>query len=165
MQLWPAINLSTNQTGCIDHCTITKCDQLNIGSRFGVPVPSLKRKNFPTCRRSLQHGLVGWNRMVNKSTWMCNDFPSFISCHYYICMCCRYLILACSLTYATAKFEAQNSDIDWKDLHLLQLWNTESFGQVSKQIGGLRTVNRYGYIRTKLWSNRTQINQSSRWNW
>ena len=68
---------------------------------------------------------------------------------------------ACFLTFATTKFEAQNSDIDSKDLHLLQLCNTESFGQVSKQIGGLRTVNRYGYIRAKLWSNRTQINQSS----
>ena len=92
-----------------------KCDQLNnIGSRFGVPVPScvslklwVQTQNFATCCRSLQPGLVGWNRMVNKSTWMCSElisFLSFISCHYYIFMCCPYLMPACDNENSRQKF-------------------------------------------------------------
>ena len=44
---------------------------------------------------------------------------------------------ACFQMYATTKSEAENSDIDWgkkKRRSLLQLCNTESFGQVSKLV-------------------------------
>ena len=50
-----------------------------------------------------------------------------------ICMCCRYLMPACFLTYATTKFEAENSHVVWKKIRLSQLCNTKSFGQTARK--------------------------------
>jgi len=40
---------------------------------------------------------------------------------------------ACFLTYATTKFEAEISDIDWKLSRLSRLCNTERYGQTARK--------------------------------